>query len=62
MDTPSLFVESIEEAIAEVARACGGRKAFAVAMWPCLLLSPRKRPPDPVIPMMSRKQLEAVPE
>jgi len=36
MDTPSLFVESIEEAIAEVARACGGRKAFAVAMWPSL--------------------------
>lgn len=36
MDTPSLFVESIEEAIAEVARVCGGRKAFAVAMWPSL--------------------------
>ncbi len=36
MDTPSLFVESIEEAIAEVARVCGGRKAFAVAMWPAL--------------------------
>lgn len=34
MDTPSLFCESIEEAIDEVAKACGGRKAFAVAMWP----------------------------
>jgi hypothetical protein len=36
MDTPSLFCESIEEAIAEVAQACGGRKAFAAAMWPSL--------------------------
>lgn len=36
MDTPTLFVESIEEAIAEVAVACGGRKAFAAAMWPAL--------------------------
>lgn len=36
MDTPSLFVESIEEAVAEVARVCGGRKALASAMWPAL--------------------------
>lgn len=36
METPSLFVESIEEAVAEVARVCGGRKAFAAAMWPSL--------------------------
>lgn len=36
MDTPSLFVDSIEEAIAEVARVCGGRKAFAASMWPSL--------------------------
>ncbi len=35
MDTPSLFVESIEEAISEVARVCGGRMS-AVAMWPSL--------------------------
>jgi hypothetical protein len=36
MDTPSLFVESIDEAVAEVAHACGGRKALAVSMWPSL--------------------------
>ncbi len=36
METPSLFVESIEEAVAEVARVCGGRKAFAASMWPSL--------------------------
>lgn len=36
MDTPSLFVDSVEEAVAEVARACGGRKVLAVAMWPSL--------------------------
>lgn len=36
MDTPSLFCESIDDAIAEVARVCGGRKAFAAAMWPSL--------------------------
>lgn len=36
METPSLFVESIEEAIAEVARICGGRKGLAATMWPSL--------------------------
>ena len=36
MDTPSLFCESIEEAVAEVAMRCGGRKAFAASMWPSL--------------------------
>lgn len=36
METPSLFCDSIEEAVAEVALACGGRKAFAAAMWPAL--------------------------
>ena len=36
MDTGSLFCESIEEAILEVARFCGGRKALAAEMWPSL--------------------------
>lgn len=36
MDNPSLWVESIEEAIAEVSRACGGRKKLATEMWPSL--------------------------
>ncbi len=34
METASLFCESIEEAIDEVAKACGGRKQFASEMWP----------------------------
>lgn len=29
-----LFHESLEDALAEIAGACGGRKAFAAAMWP----------------------------
>ena len=36
MDTPSLFCESIEESVAEVAMRCGGRKAFAAEMWPSM--------------------------
>ena len=36
MDTPALFCESIEEAILEVARFCGGRKTLAAEMWPSL--------------------------
>lgn len=34
--TSRLFCESIEEAIDEVVKACGGRKAFACEMWPSL--------------------------
>lgn len=34
VDTPLLFCETIEEAIDEVAKACGGRKQFAAEMWP----------------------------
>lgn len=36
MDTSSLFCESIEEAVVEVAQRCGGRKAFAAEMWPSM--------------------------
>lgn len=37
MDTliqPALFHDRIEQALDEVITACGGRKKFAVAMWP----------------------------
>mgnify|MGYP001485529898 CR=1 FL=1 len=31
---PELFHEYLEDALAEIAGTCGGRKAFAAAMWP----------------------------
>lgn len=34
--TSRLFCESIEEAMDEVIKACGGRKAFACEMWPSM--------------------------